>query len=86
VFYDPTPRVEIAARQMRGAGMRRFVTFTAPANLTGYPSLSVPAGLDRSGTPFGYQLIARPLGEHALFTAGYAIERDSRWPLPPAPQ
>lgn len=82
-FYGMTPTVEEAARQMRGAGLRRFVAFTAPANLCGCPTLSLPGGLDESGTPFGYQLVGRALGEHALFSAGDAIEQSAQWPKSP---
>ncbi len=62
---------------MRGAAMRRFVAFTAPANLSGCPTLSVPAGHDDTGVPFGFQLVADALGEAHLFNAGLALEKSA---------
>lgn len=38
-----------------GKEQNRFGFFTAPMNLAGLPSLSVPAGLSRYGTPIGMQ-------------------------------
>ena len=40
VFDGPTPTAVEAARLMRGDGLRRFVAYTAPANLCGNPTLS----------------------------------------------
>ena len=71
---DRTPSIDEAAKQMRGDGLRRFVAYTAPANLCGNPALCLPAGLDARGYPFGFQLVGRRLAESALFDAGHAIE------------
>ncbi len=49
--------------------------FTAPANLTGLPALSVPTGLDRAGLPLSLQLIGPPLGEETLLTLAGETER-----------
>jgi amidase len=84
-FYGLTPSREDAARMMRGEGLRRFVAFTAPANLYGCPTLSLPAGRDDAGVPYGFQLVARKGGENLLFDAGLAYERESEWAGLPAP-
>ncbi|MGW6979092.1 amidase [Streptomyces sp. NPDC054932] len=52
-----------------------YVRLSAPANLTGVPSLSVPVGLDSAGMPIGMQLMGKPFGEAAVLRAGYAYER-----------
>lgn len=75
VFDGPTPTAVEAARLMRGDGLRRFVAYTAPANLCGNPTLSLPAGHDTIGVPLGFQLVGRHGAEAALFTAGYAYEQ-----------
>lgn len=77
--YDLTPPLSEARRQMRGDGMRRLVAFTAAANLTGLPTLSLPAGTDAAGVPFGFQLIGQPLGEATLCRAGWVYEQDGPW-------
>ncbi|MEV4742880.1 amidase [Streptomyces sp. NPDC049555] len=52
-----------------------YVRLSAPANITGVPSLSVPVGLDAAGLPIGMQLLGRPLGESVLLRVGHAYER-----------
>ena len=55
--------------------VRSAVTrLTGPANLIGFPSLSVPCGFTASGLPVGMQLIGRPFGEAALYRFGHAYE------------
>ncbi|KIF02025.1 amidase [Streptomyces sp. RSD-27] len=52
-----------------------YVRLSAPANITGIPSLSVPVGHDTAGLPIGMQLLGRPLGEQTLFRVGHAYEQ-----------
>jgi aspartyl-tRNA(Asn)/glutamyl-tRNA(Gln) amidotransferase subunit A len=55
--------------------VRSAVTrLTGPANLIGFPSLSVPCGFTASGLPVGMQLIGRPFDEAALYRFGHAYE------------
>nr|WP_260859949.1 amidase [Streptomyces cupreus] len=61
-----------------------YVRLSAPANITGVPSLTLPVGHDRAGLPIGMQLIGHPLGEATLLRAGHAYER-SEAPRPVAP-
>ncbi|MBL4849662.1 MAG: amidase [Planctomycetes bacterium] len=62
----------------------KLMRFAFPANLTGYPALSVPAGYDSGGLPIGFQLMARPWEETLLLRAGQVVEaaaprRAPRW-------
>jgi aspartyl-tRNA(Asn)/glutamyl-tRNA(Gln) amidotransferase subunit A len=52
-----------------------YVRLSAPANITGVPALSVPAGHDSAGMPIGLQLLGRPLGERVLLRVGHAFEQ-----------
>ncbi|MFH8441999.1 amidase [Streptomyces sp. NPDC018026] len=52
-----------------------YVRLSAPANITGVPSLSLPVGHDTAGLPIGMQLLGRPLGESVLLRAGHAYEQ-----------
>ncbi|WP_438489846.1 amidase [Streptomyces sp. S186] len=68
-----------------------YVRLSAPANITGVPSLSLPvgedhAGQDHTGLPIGMQLIGRPFGEPDLLRVGHAYERSApaRTLAPPA--
>ncbi|MEV5594063.1 amidase [Streptomyces sp. NPDC052496] len=58
-----------------------YVRLSAPANLTGFPALSLPVGFDDQGLPIGMQLIGRPLGESTLLQLGHAYETAHR-PVP----
>ncbi len=51
-----------------------LMRFVFPANLTGHPALSVPAGYDGAGLPVGMQLIGRPWEEHRLLRLASAAE------------
>ncbi|MFD1706728.1 amidase [Siminovitchia sediminis] len=55
--------------------IKACLPFTAPANLTGTPSLSVPMGLCSKGLPMGMQLIGNHLSEKLLLQAGHAWEQ-----------
>ncbi|MEV1077967.1 amidase [Streptomyces sp. NPDC050211] len=52
-----------------------YVRLSAPASITGVPSLTLPVEQDSAGMPIGMQLMGRPLGEAALLRAGHAYER-----------
>ena len=49
--------------------------YTVPANLTGIPAISVPAGKDEKGRPIGIQLMADRFCEKKLIQAAWAIEQ-----------
>ncbi|MCP2260998.1 aspartyl-tRNA(Asn)/glutamyl-tRNA(Gln) amidotransferase subunit A [Streptoalloteichus tenebrarius] len=51
-----------------------YVRLSAPANITGVPSLSVPVGHDSAGLPIGMQLLGRPFGEATILRVGHAYE------------
>ncbi|MFE1337513.1 amidase [Streptomyces sp. NPDC058733] len=51
-----------------------YVRLSAPANITGTPSLSLPVGHDSAGLPIGMQLLGRPLEEDVLLRVGHAYE------------
>ena len=53
--------------------------FTAPWNLTGWPTVSVSAGVDASGLPVGAQLVARPGQEPLLLAVAALVERLRPW-------
>jgi aspartyl-tRNA(Asn)/glutamyl-tRNA(Gln) amidotransferase subunit A len=49
--------------------------FTGPANMSGVPGMSVPAGLDASGLPLWLQVLGKPFDEETIFAVAAAIER-----------
>jgi aspartyl-tRNA(Asn)/glutamyl-tRNA(Gln) amidotransferase subunit A len=54
-----------------------YVRYSAPANLTGLPSISVPAAFTGGGLPLGIQIIGKPFAEPEILRIGYALEQNS---------
>lgn len=54
---------------------------TEPANLTGHPAMSLPAGRLPNGVPFGLQVIGSRFGEELLLAFATAWESARPWPL-----
>jgi len=53
------------------------------ASLTGFPEISVPAGLTRNGMPVGLSFLGLPYSEPALLGHAYAFEQATRARRPP---
>jgi aspartyl-tRNA(Asn)/glutamyl-tRNA(Gln) amidotransferase subunit A len=60
---------------------------TIPANISGFPAISIPAGLSESGLPIGLQAVARRHEDALLLDLALAMEKAQPWPLvaPSAP-
>jgi Asp-tRNA(Asn)/Glu-tRNA(Gln) amidotransferase A subunit family amidase len=54
---------------------------TAATNITGHPSLSVPAGLSANGVPFGLQITGPRWADDLVLALGAAYEAANPWPL-----
>jgi aspartyl-tRNA(Asn)/glutamyl-tRNA(Gln) amidotransferase subunit A len=54
-----------------------YVRLSAPANVTGLPSLSVPAAFTADGLPLGVQIIGKPFAEPEILQLGYALEQST---------
>jgi amidase len=52
-----------------------FITFTAPFDYSGHPTITLPAGVTGDRLPKAFQLIGRRLGEPTLIRAGSAYQR-----------
>lgn len=58
---------------------RPLLRHTAPFDLTGSPTISVPCGVSAEGLPLSLQLIGRHDGEGIVMQAGYAYEQATEW-------
>jgi amidase len=61
-----------------------MITFTAPFDYSGHPTITLPAGLNAAGLPLSFQLIGPHLGEQLLVQAGAAHEQ-AMGPMPHPP-
>ncbi|MCB5906510.1 amidase [Streptomyces pinistramenti] len=51
-----------------------YSRLTAPANVTGVPSLTLPVGRDHAGLPIGMQLMGRYLDDAGVLRVGHSYE------------
>jgi aspartyl-tRNA(Asn)/glutamyl-tRNA(Gln) amidotransferase subunit A len=60
---------------------------TIPANMTGHPAVSIPAGLSANGLPIGLQVYGKRHEEALLLDLAQIAERERPWPkvVPGAP-
>ena len=54
-------------------------TFTRPANLLGWPALTLPNGVSKEGLPTGVQLMGLRDSEERLFILGHHLEQALGW-------
>mgnify|MGYP003388038007 CR=1 FL=1 len=52
---------------------------TAPFNLYGIPTISVPIGFSNSGLPIGLQISSANLGEEVMFSLAHAFQQATDW-------
>ncbi len=61
-----------------------LIRYTAPFNITGWPAVSIPMGLDRDGLPIGLQIVGRRFEDRRLLRR--AAEMESALPAMPWPE
>lgn len=79
---QPIPTPPVAALTAAGADPEageQMLRFTAPYDMSGSPTLSLPGGVDALGLPLGFQLVGPHLGEPTLLRVGHAYQRATDW-------
>lgn len=66
----------IESRMVRSSA---WLAFTYPANMTGQPAASIPAGFTRDGLPVGLQIMGRHLDDKTVLHVSGAFERARPW-------
>ncbi len=56
-----------------------MLSYTAPLDMSGHPTITLPGGRTSDGAPIGFQFIAPHFGEHLLVRAGWAYQRVTDW-------
>ncbi len=59
--------------------LARLIKFTAPFDMTGNPTITLPAGFTAKQTPVAIQLVSAHLDEATLIRAGSAFQRVTDW-------
>ncbi len=80
----PLPVAQMDENVATEDGRASFITFTAPYDYSGHPTITLPAGLSANGLPESFQLVGKRLGEAALIRAGFAYEHNIG-PMPHPP-
>jgi aspartyl-tRNA(Asn)/glutamyl-tRNA(Gln) amidotransferase subunit A len=82
---SPIPAPRIGELAFHSPGEREttvraeLLRLTRPANLTGFPAISIPCGFTRDGLPVGLQLMAPRWGEARLLSIALAYEEATEW-------
>jgi amidase len=61
------------------SGIDDVLRYTAPFDMSGSPTLTLPGGVTGVGMPIGFQLIGRHLDEALLVRAGHAFQLATDW-------
>ena len=78
VPVTPFPWTELYLAEMEGKALRNYYHWLSPTyyiTLVNNPSISIPAGVDHKGMPFGLQVIGPSRGDHAVLSAANAMEQ-----------
>jgi len=74
---SPTTAFELDARTEDPLAMYLSDIFTVPSSLAGLPAISVPAGTDAEGLPWGLQVLAPHWSEDVMFRFAARVERQA---------
>ena len=75
----PTTAFKLGAKVDDPIAMYLNDIYTIPANLSGLPGISIPAGFDNAGHPVGLQLIGRYFDEARLLNMAHHYQRVTDW-------
>jgi amidase len=55
--------------------------YTAPFDMSGHPTLTLPGGVTSDGVPVGFQIVGRAFDEAGILAAGHAYQQATDWHL-----
>ena len=70
---------ELAAAGRTPAALEARLRFTAPFDMSGHPTLTLPGGKTNNGLPVGFQIVGRPMEEALILRAGHAFQQATSW-------
>lgn len=78
---DLPERIDSAINPAEASGAEPSTRNTAPFNLYGIPTISVPVGFSDDGLPIGLQISSAHLREDVLFSLAHAFQQATTWHL-----
>ncbi|MBC7726296.1 MAG: amidase, partial [Microbacteriaceae bacterium] len=60
-------------------GINDVLRYTAPFDMSGSPTITLPGGATAAGMPIGFQLVGRHLDEALLVRSGHAYQQATDW-------
>jgi len=75
---SPTTATMATLGQDEGA-IEKLLRFTAPFDMTGSPTITLPGGFTGKGLPIAFQLVSRHMEEDLLLRAGHAFQLATDW-------
>ena len=80
VTPNPVPTVEEFAKICPDPeGLEKLIYFTCIYDVSGHPTITLPAGLSPRSEPIAFQLVSRYLGEDLLVRAGKTWQEEFDW-------
>lgn len=70
---------DLAAAGRAPAAVEARLRFTAPFDMSGHPTLTLPGGKTKDGLPVGFQIVGRPMEETLILRAGHAFQQATGW-------
>jgi amidase len=71
--------VDLAAAGRTPAAIEARLRFTAPFDMSGHPTLTLPGGTTNNGLPVGFQIVGRVMEEALILRAGRAFQQATSW-------
>jgi len=72
--------IEALARAGRDpATVAARLRYTAPFDMSGHPTLTLPGGMTADGVPTGFQIVGRAFDEAGILAAGHAYQQATGW-------
>jgi amidase len=70
---------DLAAAGRVPAAIEARLRFTAPFDMSGHPTLTLPGGKTNDGLPVGFQIVGRSMEEALILRAGHAFQQATSW-------
>ena len=78
-FIASPTKVQMETLGQDANALLALMRFSAPFNMSGSPTITLPSGFTTKGTPIAFQLVGQHFSEELLVRAGRAYQRVTGW-------